>query len=135
MWTWLVAPVIAILLVLSSRCGVSYAVEPPQVASQIYSTQCARCHGTLGLANDPDARALHHRPHSFADCDWMSLMSDATLYLIISQGGAAIGLSSEMPAFNGKLTYDQIAALWRGFARVVYIPMHGNLGLIVVGLM
>lgn len=50
----------------------------------------------------------------------MSLMSDATLFLIINKGAAAAGFRSGMPPFGKELTYDQIVdliAYIRGFCR------------------
>jgi mono/diheme cytochrome c family protein len=58
-----------------------------------------------------DAKPLRPKRHSLADCDWMSMMSDASLFLTIHEGGPAAGLSRQMPAFGSKLSYSQTAAL------------------------
>ena len=79
--------------------------------NQLYLEQCACCHGSGGLGDGPTARASNLQLHSFKDCDWMNLMSDATLYLIISDGASAAGFQSGMPQFKGNLTHDQIVDL------------------------
>jgi mono/diheme cytochrome c family protein len=80
-------------------------------ARQLYLKHCARCHGESGKGNGPQAASFHFQLRSFADCDWMEMRSDAVLYLIVKSGSAGIGLLPGMPAFDGKLTADQIASL------------------------
>jgi mono/diheme cytochrome c family protein len=41
----------------------------------------------------------------------MQMMSDATLYLVIKNGSTAAGFPPGMPAFDGTLDSDKIAAL------------------------
>jgi mono/diheme cytochrome c family protein len=72
-------------------------------ARNIYLNHCAACHGESGKGDGPQASAFKTRVHSFADCDWMSMRSDATLFLIIQQGSGAVGLPPAMPGFSGKL--------------------------------
>ncbi len=50
----------------------------------------------------------------------MTMMSDASIFLVIKEGGTAEGFDGEMPAYGGTLNSDQIAALIkyvRGFCR------------------
>ena len=96
------------------------AVDHASGARQLYATHCARCHGPTGHGDGPQAAVSHRKPHSFTDCDWMDLMSDATLFLVITEGSPAGGFRSGMPAFGGKLSYDQVVGLIqyvRGFCK------------------
>lgn len=77
--------------------------------SEIYSEQCAGCHGKSGTG-DARVKTLHRQAHHL-DCGWMNLTSDATLFLIIKEGAAAAGFQSGMPAFANELSYDQIVEL------------------------
>ena len=84
----------------------------------LYLSQCARCHGRSGHGDGPEAPQLRMQLHSFSDCGWMLMMSDATLFLIIKDGAAAAGFPAGMPGFGGTLGYDQMVALLhyvRGF--------------------
>lgn len=80
-------------------------------AAEIYREHCARCHQSSGDRTATHAKPLRSERHGLADCDRMSMMSDATLFLAIHDGGAAIGMSRQMPPFKDKLSYRQIAAL------------------------
>jgi mono/diheme cytochrome c family protein len=80
-------------------------------AQALYQSQCAHCHGRSGEGDGPEAARLPVHLHSFADCGWMSMMSDATIFLVIKDGAAAAGFPAGMPAFGGTLGYDQIVAL------------------------
>jgi mono/diheme cytochrome c family protein len=84
-------------------------------AVALYRQHCARCHGvdgaTDGAADDGYVNDSALPSHSLRDCSWMSLMSDATLFLAIKSGGGAVGIRSSMPAFGDRLTNDEIAGL------------------------
>jgi len=80
-------------------------------AESLYASHCAQCHGRSGKGDGPRAARLKTHIHSFADCDWMAMRSDATLFLIITKGRGAIGLPPEMPSFDGSLDSRQITEL------------------------
>lgn len=79
--------------------------------SMTYKVYCARCHGFNGAGDGPDAATLSTRPRDFADCAVMQKISDATIVKAITDGGGAVGLSRDMPAWGVALTNKQIKAL------------------------
>jgi mono/diheme cytochrome c family protein len=81
---------------------------PPQMA---YTMFCATCHGTNGKGDGPAAATLSTRPRDFADCAVMAKIPDATVLKVIKFGGAAAGLSSEMPAWGTSMDDEQIKGL------------------------
>jgi len=87
------------------------AYEQPYNPAGIYATHCAQCHGKSGSGDGPQAKSLNHRPHTFRDCGWMTMMSDASIFLVIKEGSAAGGFDSDMPGYGGTLNDDQIVAL------------------------
>jgi cytochrome c oxidase cbb3-type subunit 3 len=99
------------MLCLQAAIGTVATLSNASRASTLYLNECARCHGKSG--NGQGLRTGHPMPriHSFADCDWMSMKSSATLFLVIKNGSAAIGLPPQMPPFGGKLDDQQIADL------------------------
>lgn len=109
---WIRGLLLALLLLSIAAAARAADVNPVSTdARGLYLGECARCHGRNGQGDGPDAPQLHVRPHSFMDCDWMSMMSDATLYLVIKDGGASAGFTSGMPAYGGKLDNNQIESL------------------------
>lgn len=79
--------------------------------SMTYKVYCARCHGFNGAGDGPDAATLSTRPRDFADCATMQKISDATIVKAISDGGGAVGLSRDMPAWGVALSNKQVKAL------------------------
>jgi mono/diheme cytochrome c family protein len=76
-----------------------------------YAIYCAKCHGVGGRGDGVYASKLHQRPRDFTDCVVMAKIPDATIVKAIEEGGAAVGLSNEMPEWQGALDDDEIAAL------------------------
>ncbi len=93
------------------RAGCATNAEADGAVDELYKERCASCHGSMGSGHSSRANALDERPRSFHDCDWMEMMSDATLFLIIRDGGDAAGFRPGMPAFGKDLDYDQMVAL------------------------
>lgn len=94
-----------------------YLAKSAQVASgrQVYEAQCASCHGA-DLKGQPNWQTplpngrLPAPPHDATGHTWHH--SDADLFTIVKEGVGALvpGYESDMPAFEGVLTDDQIRA-------------------------
>ncbi|MBF6570100.1 MAG: cytochrome c [Candidatus Binataceae bacterium] len=91
---------------LIAACG--YAHADPAMNFKIF---CARCHGQNGHGDGPDASTLSTKPKDFADCSSMAKLTDATIFKAIKDGGAAVGVSSDMPAWSQGLSDNQIKGL------------------------
>jgi mono/diheme cytochrome c family protein len=76
-----------------------------------YTIYCAKCHGEDGRGNGVYAVKLHKQPRDFTDCATMAKIPDVTIIKVIEEGGEAVGLSNEMPSWQGALDDDEIAAL------------------------
>jgi mono/diheme cytochrome c family protein len=107
----LAASVLLMLDAGTTPAGPGVSANGAPNARDLYMTDCAECHGSLGKGDGPRARDLKTEIHSFADCDWMSMRSDATLFLVIQQGSGAVGLPPEMPGFSSKLDDTRISDL------------------------
>lgn len=77
-------------------------------AKQDYESSCAQCHGADGAGNGPGAAVLAIKPRNFVDCAAMSKISDATLFKVIKNGGASVGLSKDMRAWSAAFDDDEI---------------------------
>lgn len=117
---------LAMLLTLPSACG-ERAADPAQIAlgQKVYAQHCAVCHGAKleGQANwrerMPNGR-LPAPPHDESGHTWHHL--DEVLFGITKNGllppYGPPGYESDMPAFVGKLSDDEIWAV------LAYIKSH-----------
>lgn len=78
---------------------------------ETYQQFCASCHGEDGTGNGPAAFVLEKPPQDFSDCKAMASKSTEYLVKIITEGGAAVGKSVQMPASGKNLSAQQIAEL------------------------
>ena len=69
---------------------------------------CSKCHGTEGKGDGPQADALTTKPRDFTDCARMKTLSDDTLFTAIKEGGEAVHLSKDMPAWKDGMDDDEI---------------------------
>lgn len=69
-------------------------------AKQNYDSFCSRCHGESGKGDGPAAATLKTKPRDFAECARMATLTDDTLFKTIKDGGGAVGLSADMPAWK-----------------------------------
>ncbi len=104
---------VMLLAVTATVAGGARSAVAANNAKQHYVRECLRCHGARG---DGDGGVVggapgRIKPHSLADCSWMNMMSDATLFLAIKNGGPAIGLGAEMPAWGSRLSDQEISEL------------------------
>lgn len=72
----------------------------------LYATNCASCHGDSGGGDGPAAASLDPKPRNLRDT--VAQTEPVYAHWVISEGGAAAGLSSAMPAFKGSLSDDEI---------------------------
>ena len=84
---------------------------PLDAAREDYALYCASCHGERGGGDGPLSAVLDPRPASLARAGLVEMRSDAYLYQIIEQGGAALGRSEQMAAWGKTLSATQIANL------------------------
>lgn len=76
-----------------------------------YKRLCSMCHGEDGSGNGPAAKVLNKHPGDFTDCEAMKARDREFLVKIISDGGAAVGRSSQMPGRGQKLSPREIEEL------------------------
>lgn len=75
---------------------------------ETFQTTCAACHGAEGKGDGVAAQALDPKPRNLNDAAYVSTLSDEHLYKVISEGGAAVGLSPMMAAWGGTLSEQDI---------------------------
>ncbi len=88
-----------------------------------YGLYCASCHGERGDATGLLATTLEPRPTDLTNGSYMNALSDEHLFLVIQQGGAAVGKSPQMAGWGGTLAESQIRNLV-AFIRSLAEPPH-----------
>lgn len=90
----------------------------PQLSPvDLFRLHCSSCHGD-GTGNGHVANTLKVRPRNLKHSDWQDSVSDERIVGVIREGGAALELSPEMPAFKDKLTESQIHELMLYLRRI-----------------
>jgi mono/diheme cytochrome c family protein len=82
-------------------------------AKQVYSDQCANCHGDTGKGDGSDAMMYDPAPSDLTDAAKMSKVTDGEIYYQVTQG------RKPMPSFRKKLSDEQrwqLVLLVRSFA-------------------
>jgi mono/diheme cytochrome c family protein len=75
------------------------AADPAAVKKE-FVRYCTKCHGSEGKGDGPQADALTTKPRDFTDCARMQKESDDMLFATIKDGGEAVHLSKDMPAWK-----------------------------------
>jgi mono/diheme cytochrome c family protein len=86
-----------------------------------YDRLCAMCHGKAGKGDGPTAAVLNPKPRDHTKGDYMNALQDDYLFKIIKEGGASVGKSQLMPAWNTQVNdkgiWDLVA-----FVRTLAVP-------------
>jgi glucose/arabinose dehydrogenase/mono/diheme cytochrome c family protein len=84
-----------------------------QQASNLFNTNCGRCHGTSGKGDGPDAKLLGAPVPDFTRPEFHAGRTDQRLHTAIKAGGGAVGGSEYMPPWEGMLTEREMQAMVR----------------------
>lgn len=94
------------------------AVVSAAEASNLYQTNCSRCHGATGAGNGPDAPQLNVPMPDMTSSAFQQGRTDTRLLEVTRDGGAAHGLSPMMPPWGMVLSEGEqkaLVELLRGF--------------------
>lgn len=80
-------------------------------AKQTYDQMCAGCHGTYGDGKEGTKSGFVPRVPTLAKKEYMDEMPDDYLFLIIKKGGAYMGKMAAMPAWEKRLSDDEIRSI------------------------
>lgn len=85
------------------------AAEPDLArARDTFNQMCAGCHGTRGDGQDGTKSGFVPRVGTLANKEYMASVPDDYLVLIIQKGGAYMGKIAAMPAWEKKLSEQEI---------------------------
>jgi hypothetical protein len=93
----------------------AFAAQTPADSgpAALYQAWCSKCHGTDGRGRAAASTRLAVPPADLQECKASTAEPEARWIGIVTQGGAAFGLSLDMPAFGEAGTPEQIRAVVR----------------------
>jgi cytochrome c oxidase cbb3-type subunit 3 len=80
----------------------------PRSGKEIFEQMCAGCHGTRGDGGDGHSGGFSPVITTLANKEYMSQVPDEYLILVIKKGGAYMGKIAAMPAWETRLSDDDI---------------------------
>ena len=89
----------------------SYAQTAPKSGKEIYEQMCAGCHGTRGDGAEGHAGGFSPVITTLARKEYMKQFPDDYLETIIKKGGAAMGRMASMPAWEKRLSDEEIKSV------------------------
>src|SRR5207245_11616558 len=99
--------VVILLMLVADACGQS--VGHPRRGRAVFEQYCTLCHGSDAKGTGPLAKTLPVPPADLTDCRRTAEDPVEVTEGTIRHGGSYVGLSPVMPAWQGKLTDEQIA--------------------------
>ena len=97
---------------LLAAASLTLAQQPgPEEAKRIYDQMCAGCHGYKGDGGEGHRGGFSPHIGTLANKEYMGSLPDDYLFLIIKKGGAYMGKMATMPAWEKRLTDEQIRSI------------------------
>lgn len=104
-------PITIIAMLLTIVPMTATAQTAPVTGKQIFEQMCAGCHGTRGDGGEGHAGGFSPVISTLARKEYMDLVSDEFLILTIKKGGEFVGRMATMPAWEKRLTEDEIRSV------------------------
>lgn len=101
---------IAVLLTAGGALADPASAADAAAGETKFKQMCSTCHGPTGHGDGPASAALNPSPRDLSDPEWQASVDDEHIRTVITQGGAAVGLSPMMTAF-GHLNDEDVANL------------------------
>jgi len=79
-------------------------------AQKKWVSLCVNCHAENGSGKGPGSKTLNPKPRDFRSVKWQEAVTDEHLKKVIIKGGAAMGLSKDMPPNPELVTQNRVVA-------------------------
>ena len=101
-------PTIIIATLLTIVPMAAAAQSDSRTGKEIFEQMCAGCHGTRGDGGEGHSGGFSPVITTLANKEYMSQVPDDYLVLVIKKGGAYMGKIAAMPAWETRLSDDDI---------------------------
>jgi mono/diheme cytochrome c family protein len=78
---------------------------------ELFDRMCAGCHGNRGDGGTGHRGGFSPHVTTLADKEYMESVTDEYLVLVIKKGGAAVGKMATMPAWEKRLSDEEIRSI------------------------
>jgi len=103
---------ITIIAALFATASMAAAAEVDKRKSkEIYDQMCAGCHGYKGDGGEGHRGGFSPHVGTLANKEYMAQVPDEYLIMIIKKGGAYMGKIATMPAWEARLSDEEIRGL------------------------
>ncbi len=99
------------VMLLSLTPMAAAAQHVPSDPVEIYDQMCAGCHGFRGDGGEGHRGGFSPHVGTLADKEYMAQVPDEYLVLIIKKGGDYMGKIATMPAWEKRLSDEQIRSI------------------------
>ena len=101
-------PITIIAILLTIMPFAALAQSDPRPAKEIFEQMCAGCHGNRGDGGDGHKGGFSPVVPNLAKKEYMDQLPDDYLMMVIKKGGAYMGKIATMPAWEKRLSDDDI---------------------------
>jgi mono/diheme cytochrome c family protein len=98
-------------LILMLACTAAVAEDGAPNGQKLFERMCAGCHGNRGDGGTGHRGGFSPHVTTLADKEYMESVTDEYLVLVIKKGGAAVGKMATMPAWEKRLSDEEIRSI------------------------
>jgi mono/diheme cytochrome c family protein len=104
-------PITIIAMLLTIAPMAATAQTDPAKGKEIFEQMCAGCHGTRGDGGEGHSGGFSPVVTTLGKKEYMDQLPDDYLMLVITKGGAYMGKIAAMPAWEKRLTDEEIRSI------------------------
>ena len=107
----MVVPIAIIAMLFAIAPMTATAQTAPVTGQEIFEQMCAGCHGLRGDGGEGHVGGFSPVVPNLAKKEYMKLVTDDYLMLVIKKGGEFVGKIAAMPAWEKRLSDEQVRSI------------------------
>jgi mono/diheme cytochrome c family protein len=102
---------LALILACTAALTAAAAADGAPNGQTLFDRMCAGCHGNRGDGGTGHRGGFSPHVGTLADKEYMASVTDEYLVFVIKKGGAAVGKMATMPAWEKRLSDEEIRSI------------------------